>query len=111
MPTLPAYSPDQPARSEVDAMKGWVLLDFGTNWCSHCQAARTATAGVLSELSGFVYLPVEDGPERPLGRSFKVKRWPTWVLMQDGQEVARLVRPTQPQQAAEFLLACRAGNR
>ena len=52
MPTSPAYSPDQPARSEVDAMKGWVLLDFGTDWCGHCQAARSATSDVLTRLSG-----------------------------------------------------------
>ena len=28
-----------------------------------------------------------------LGRSFRVKLWPTLVFMRDGREVARLVRP------------------
>jgi thioredoxin 1 len=111
MPTSPAYSPDQPARSEVDAMKGWVLLDFGTDWCGHCQAARSATSDVLTRLSGFVHRRIEDGPGRALGRSFKVKLWPTWVLLHDGQEVARLVRPTQAQQAADFLSVCHTGPR
>jgi thioredoxin 1 len=36
---------------------------------------------------------VEDGPGRPLGRSFRVKLWPTMIFLRDGQEVARLVRP------------------
>jgi thioredoxin 1 len=28
-----------------------------------------------------------------LGRSYRVKLWPTLVLLRDGQEVGRLVRP------------------
>jgi len=36
---------------------------------------------------------VEDGPGRPLGRSYRVKLWPTLVFLQDGREVSRLVRP------------------
>jgi thioredoxin 1 len=36
---------------------------------------------------------VEDGPGRALGRAFRVKLWPTLVFLQDGQEVARVVRP------------------
>ncbi|MNT09602.1 hypothetical protein D3C72_1443910 [compost metagenome] len=39
------------------------------------------------------HIRVEDGPGRVLGRSFKVKLWPTLVFLKDGQEVARLVRP------------------
>jgi len=31
---------------------------------------------------------------RPSGRSFQVKLWPTLVFLRDGQEVERLVRPT-----------------
>jgi thioredoxin 1 len=40
---------------------------------------------------------VEDGPGRPLGRSYRVKLWPTLVLLRDGQEVGRLVRPAAEQ--------------
>ena len=39
------------------------------------------------------HLKVADGPGRPLGRSYRVKLWPTLVFLRDGQEVARLVRP------------------
>lgn len=38
-------------------------------------------------------MKIEDGPGRPLGRSFRVKLWPTLVFMLGGKEVARLVRP------------------
>ncbi|MNW17665.1 hypothetical protein D3C71_2169300 [compost metagenome] len=37
---------------------------------------------------------MEDGPGKPLGRSYRIKLWPTLVVLKDGQEVARVVRPT-----------------
>jgi thioredoxin 1 len=40
------------------------------------------------------HLKIEDGKGRRLGRSFRVKLWPTLVFMNNGQEIARLVRPT-----------------
>ena len=49
------------------------------------------------------HLKVEDGPGRPLGRSFRVKLWPTLVFMRGGVEVARLVRPTDAAAIAEAL--------
>ena len=39
------------------------------------------------------YLKVEDGSGRPLGRSCRVKLWPTLIFLDHGKEVARLVRP------------------
>jgi thioredoxin 1 len=36
---------------------------------------------------------VEDGRGRPLGRSFQIKLWPTFIFLNQGREVARLVRP------------------
>ncbi len=41
------------------------------------------------------HLKIEDGSGRRLGRSFHIKLWPTLVFLRDGQEVARLVRPTE----------------
>jgi len=35
------------------------------------------------------YLRIEDGPGLPLGRSFAVKLWPTFVFLSDGQVMAR----------------------
>jgi thioredoxin 1 len=49
------------------------------------------------------HLKVEDGPGRPLGRSFRVKLWPTLVFLRDGKEVARLVRPQDPAAITEAL--------
>ena len=48
-------------------------------------------------------LLIEDGPGRPLGRSFRVKLWPTLILLRDGQEVDRLIRPTETGQVVSLL--------
>ena len=94
---------EAPARAELDALPGLTLLEFGTSWCGHCQAAQPALAGVLPAHPQWHHVKVEDGPGRALGRSYRVKLWPTLVLLRDGQEVARLVRPTQAADIAAAL--------
>ena len=98
MPTTPKpyfSETEAPARIDVDALPGLTLLEFGTAWCGHCRAAQAALAEVLSAHPQWRHLKLEDGPGRALGRSYRVKLWPPLVLLRDGQEVARLVRPTQ----------------
>ncbi|MCQ4324328.1 thiol reductase thioredoxin [Stutzerimonas stutzeri] len=87
------YAPIEPTRAEVDAMDGPVLLEFGTPWCGHCRAAQPLLAAALAGRAGIRHLKIEDGPGRPLGRSFRVKLWPTLILLEKGQELARVVRP------------------
>jgi thioredoxin 1 len=87
------YQNPGPTREEIDATEGPLLLEFGTAWCGHCQAAAPAIAEVLAEFPAVAHTKVEDGPGRPLGRSFRVKLWPTAILLKDGQEITRVVRP------------------
>lgn len=87
------YAADAPNRAELDARTEPLLVEFGTDWCGHCAAAQPLIAAALAAHPGVRHLKVEDGPGRRLGRSFRVKQWPTLVFMKDGQEVARLVRP------------------
>jgi thioredoxin 1 len=91
MPT--EYQNPGPTREEIDVSTGPMLLEFGTGWCGYCQAAAPAIAAALAEFPMITHIKVEDGPGRPLGRSFRVKLWPTAVLLKDGKEVARVVRP------------------
>ena len=83
----------EPTRAEVDAMRGPVLLEFGAPFCGHCRAAQPLVQLALSSHLGVQHLRVEDGSGRPLGRSYRVKLWPTLIFLRDGQEVVRLVRP------------------
>lgn len=82
-----------PTRDEIDARQGPLLLEFGTSWCGHCQAAAPLIAEALAEFPRVEHLKVEDGKGRPLGRSFGVKLWPTVVFLKDGVEIVRAVRP------------------
>jgi thioredoxin 1 len=50
-------------------------------------------AALLQEHPQVRHLSVEDGKGRPLGRSFRVKLWPTLVFLRDGQVLAQAVRP------------------
>ena len=44
------------------------------------------------------HIKVSDGSGQPLGRSFDVRLWPTFVFLRDGKELAKLVRPSRPQE-------------
>ena len=88
-----SYQTQAPEPAAVEAMTGLVLLDFGTDWCGHCVVARTPVEAWLANHDDIDHLRVEDGPGRRLGRGCRVKLWPTLVLLRDGSEIARVVRP------------------
>lgn len=85
---------EAPSRADVEALLGLTLLEFGTEWCGHCRAAQPVVVQALAQNPQWQYLKVEDGSGRALGRSYRVMHWPTLLLLRDGLEVARVVRPT-----------------
>lgn len=95
MATAFPYLPSPMARADIERQTGSLLLDFGVDWCPHCQQAETLLAEALVGKTGLRHLKVEDGPGRRLGRSYRVKLWPTLIFLSNGQEVDRLVRPTE----------------
>lgn len=99
------FAVTEPARAEVDALPGATLLEFGTPWCGWCQAAQPLLAQAFADYPDLRHLKVEDGPGRRLGRSFRVKLWPTLIFLRDGKEVARLVRPDNAEQIAAQMAA------
>lgn len=94
MPPNNPYTNNEPPRSEVDALAGPAVIEFGTAWCGHCTRAQPHIAAAFEDHPGVQHLKIEDGPGRPLGRSFRVKLWPTLIFMRDGKEIDRVVRPT-----------------
>lgn len=98
-----AYLTEQPLRTDIDAIAGPVVVDFGTNWCGYCLAAQPLVDAAFARHPGVRHVKVEDGSGRALGRSFGVKLWPTLVFLRDGQEVAKLVRPGGQQDVEDAL--------
>ncbi len=107
-PTPQPYAPG-PSRDEIDAMQEPVVVDFGTNWCGVCNAARPAIEAALARHPDIAHVKIEDGKGRPAGRSFGVQLWPTLVFLRGGREVARLVRPRNQRDVERALEALAAG--
>ncbi|HUQ01665.1 MAG TPA: thioredoxin family protein [Kofleriaceae bacterium] len=99
----------EPSPEDVKRWEGGVVLEFGASWCPICKGARPMIDRVLATRQGLRHEWVEDGSGKPLGRSFRVKLWPTLVALRDGVEVARVVRPQTPAQVEAVLDAALGG--
>jgi thioredoxin 1 len=97
------YSSSEPTRAELDQSRGPVVLEFGANWCGICQAAQPAITQALSQHPTVKHIKVGDGKGQPLGRSYRVKLWPTLIALRDGREVGRVVRPTNAAAIVDML--------
>ena len=93
----------EPKRSEVDAIPGPVVLEFGTSWCGHCRRAQPLIAEALAAHPQAKHIKVADGSGKRLGRSYGVQLWPTLIFLKDGRETARLVRPASAAEIGKAL--------
>lgn len=91
-----------PTRGDVDRMPGLVLLEFGTGWCGICRAAAPRIEALLRAHPRVRHVKVEDGSGRALGRSFRVKLWPSLFFLKDGAVVRQLVRPSDAELKEAF---------
>ena len=98
-----SYATVEPDRAEVDALAGATVLEFGTPWCGWCRSAQPMIAKALADHPELRHIKVEDGPGQALGRSFRVKLWPTLVFLKDGEEVGRVTRPAGMEPIREAL--------
>ncbi|UTH74190.1 thioredoxin family protein [Chromobacterium sp. IIBBL 290-4] len=91
------YRSDHPGADEVAALPGLTLLEFGIDSCPHCQRSRPLLDAFLATHLEVRHLALEDGRGRRLGRQFGVKLWPTFILLREGKEAGRAVRPADAQ--------------
>lgn len=97
------YVDQEPSLDSIEHMAGLTVLEFGAPWCGYCQAATPFIKSVLSEAHLLAHIKVFDGKGKRLGRAFQVKLWPSLILLNNGKEVARLVRPESAEQVAQLI--------
>ena len=84
----------EPPRAAIDALQEPAVIEFGASCCGHCSTAQPLSIAALAKPPQVRHIKVEDGPGRRLGRSFRVKLWPTLIFLHHGREVERMVRPS-----------------
>ena len=99
----PEYSEEAPSVEEISNLSGVTVLEFGTPWCGHCQASRSAVEEVMLEYPHLTHIKVFDGKGKRLGRQFTVTLWPTFILLRDGQEIGRIIRFTTPTEVRKLV--------
>ena len=99
------YEAVEPSHAIIDASQGPLIIEFGNAWCGHCRAAQPLIAAAMEKHPGLRHIKIADGPGRPLGRSFRVKLWPTLIFLANGKVQSRLVRPNSSSAISESLNA------
>jgi thioredoxin 1 len=89
------YSDREPERFEVDAITGPLVVEFGAPWCPHCIERQPILAELLKRFAEVRHIKIYDGKGQPLGRSFRVKLWPTLVFLREGKVMIQMARPSE----------------
>ena len=95
---------DGEALDDVLASHDRVLVEFYTKGCTLCQAIEPVLGNVAKQ-TGIPVTMVNPGEDVDLVDEWNVRSVPTLVLVEDGEEVARLADGFQGGQAIEDFIA------
>ena len=111
MPYDPQYHDNEPSRADVERTVGPAVIEFGASWCGFCRAFAPELKELLDRYPQVAHIRIADGPGKPLGRSFRVKLWPTLVFLRDGKAVRTVARPDREQAEEGFQAIVSKGER
>ncbi len=83
-----------------------ILVDFWAEWCAPCLVIAPVLERVCHELQdriGLAKLEVDRGENMKLAGQYRVRGFPTIMLVQQGEEVARFSGARSRTQIMEFL--------
>ena len=70
--------------------KGKVLVDFYTDWCGHCRIVKPVLEELEAKYTNSVTVAkVDADSEKEIAGRYGIKNYPTIVLFEDGEEIAR----------------------
>lgn len=79
------------------------LLKFSANWCSPCKIMKKTIDSLINEFPNITIQHIDIDEDVEKSREYKVRSIPTLILLQDGQEVARLIGNHSADQVRKFL--------
>ena len=83
-----------------------ILVDFWAEWCAPCMVIAPVLERVCRELQdriGLAKLEVDQGDNMKLAGHYRVRGFPTIMLVNHGEEVARFSGARSKTQIMEFL--------
>lgn len=72
---------------DKEALHGLKLIEFYATWCVYCKRQRIE---MIDLEESDIWIGIVDGDESPnIIKKYKIDGYPTFVLLKDGEEVAR----------------------
>lgn len=78
------------------------LIFFSANWCAACQTVKPTVEQVSKQL-GVQLAKVDTDYDVSLTQQYNIKSVPTLVLLENGQEIKRLVGNQPESKLKEFI--------
>ena len=85
------YAPEAPSPEDLATTSGAVLLDFGTNWCGHCQECIDKFRAAGPSASCPLYTANFDTLIKPSGydKKWGITGFPTFIMFSGTNPIRR----------------------
>ena len=77
------------------------MLYFTADWCNPCKRTKPFADELISEGANIKFIDADAEPD--MVKNFKILSVPTFILIKDGQEVARMNGAKTKEQLQDFL--------